>query len=91
MGSMGIGAAVRRTEDRRFLSGAGHYTDDINRPGELYAHLRRSDRPHARIVSIDTAAAAAMPGVAAIYTGADMQADEVGGLPCGWQVKNKDG
>ncbi len=91
MGSMGIGAAVRRKEDRRFLSGSGHYTDDINRPGELYAHLRRSDRPHARIVSIDTAAAAAMPGVAAIYTGADMQADEVGGLPCGWQVKNKDG
>jgi carbon-monoxide dehydrogenase large subunit len=91
MGSMGIGAAVRRKEDRRFLSGSGHYTDDINRPGEAYAYLRRSDRPHARIVSIDTSAAARMPGVAAIYTGADMQADEVGGLPCGWQVKNKDG
>jgi len=87
----GIGAAVRRKEDARFLSGSGHYTDDINRPGQLYASIRRSDRPHARIVAIDTAQAASMPGVAAIYTGADLQADNVGGLPCGWQVKNKDG
>ncbi len=91
MGSMGIGAAVRRKEDRRFLSGSGHYTDDIDRAGQLYAYLRRSDRPHARIVAIDTSAAAAMEGVAAVYTGADLQADNVGGLPCGWLVKNKDG
>ena len=91
MGFQGIGAAVRRKEDARFLSGSGHYTDDINRPGQLYASIRRADRPHARIVGIDTAAASAMPGVVAVYTGADLQADNVGGLPCGWQVKNKDG
>ncbi|HUA76332.1 MAG TPA: xanthine dehydrogenase family protein molybdopterin-binding subunit [Acetobacteraceae bacterium] len=91
MGFEGIGAAVRRKEDQRFLSGSGHYTDDINRHGQLYAYIRRSDRPHARIIAIDTKAAGAMPGVAAVYTGADMQADNVGGLPCGWQVKNKDG
>ncbi len=87
----GIGASVRRTEDQRFLSGRGNYTDDINRPGQLYAIIRRSDRPHARIVSIDTKAAAEMPGVVAVYTGTDLQADNVGGLPCGWLIKNKDG
>ena len=70
---------------------AGAYTDDINRPGQLYAIIRRSDRPHARIVSIDTAAAKTAPGVQAVYTGADMQADGIGGVPCGWQVHSKDG
>ena len=54
----GIGAAVRRKEDARFLSGRGNYTDDINRPGQLYAFIRRSDRPHAKIGRIDTGAAA---------------------------------
>src|SRR5579863_7484518 len=87
----GIGVSVRRKEDSRFLSGRGNYTDDINRPGQLYAYLRRSDRPHAKIGSIDTAAAAKMPGVVAVFTGADMTADGVGGLPCGWQIHNKDG
>jgi carbon-monoxide dehydrogenase large subunit len=91
MGYEGIGAAVRRKEDQRFLSGKGNYTDDINRPGQLYAYIKRSDRPHARIDRIDTKAAAAMPGVIAVYTGADMAADNVGGLPCGWQIHNKDG
>jgi carbon-monoxide dehydrogenase large subunit len=85
----GIGASVRRTEDLRFISGHGHYTDDINRPGQLYAFIRRSDRPHARIASIDTAAAKSAPGVVAVYTSADLAA--VGGLPCGWLIHNKDG
>ncbi|HET6196863.1 MAG TPA: xanthine dehydrogenase family protein molybdopterin-binding subunit, partial [Acetobacteraceae bacterium] len=87
----GIGAAVRRKEDVRFLSGHGNYTDDINRPGQLHAFIRRSDRPHAKINSVDTSAAAKAPGVVAVYTGADMAADNVGGLPCGWQIHNKDG
>ena len=91
MGFEGIGASVRRKEDHRFLSGRGNYTDDINRPGQLYAVIHRADRPHARIGGIDTAAAAAAPGVVAVYTGADMQADGVGGVPCGWQVHSKDG
>jgi carbon-monoxide dehydrogenase large subunit len=91
MGHQGIGASVRRTEDRRFLSGRGNYTDDINRPGQLYAYILRADRPHARIGGIDTAAAAKAPGVAAVFTGADMQAESIGGLPCGWQIHNKDG
>ncbi len=91
MGFEGIGASVKRKEDHRFLSGRGNYTDDMNRPGQLYAVLRRSDRPHARLLSVDTAAAAAAPGVVAIFTGADLDADGVGGVPCGWQIHNKDG
>jgi carbon-monoxide dehydrogenase large subunit len=91
MGHEGIGASMRRKEDHRFLSGRGHYVDDMNRPGQLYAALVRSDRPHARLVGVNAEAAKAMPGVVAVFTGADMQADGVGGLPCGWVVKNKDG
>ena len=91
MGFEGIGAAVRRKEDLRFLSGRGHYTDDINRPGQLYAVIRRADRPHARIRGIDLAQAKASPGVVAVFTGADLAAEGIGGLPCGWQIHNKDG
>ncbi|WP_137177810.1 xanthine dehydrogenase family protein molybdopterin-binding subunit [Roseomonas sp. AR75] len=85
----GIGASVRRKEDLRFLSGRGHYTDDINRPGQAHAYILRSPHAHAAINAIETAAAQAMPGVVAIFTGADLAA--IGGLPCGWQIHNKDG
>jgi len=85
----GIGASVRRKEDLRFLSGRGQYTDDINRPGQTHAYILRSPHAHAAIRGIDTAAAAAMPGVVAIFTGADMP--NIGGVPCGWQIHNKDG
>ena len=54
----GIGAAVKRREDFRFLTGQGRYTDDINRPGQTYAYILRSDQAHAKI-SVDTSAAAA--------------------------------
>ena len=87
----GIGVSVRRKEDVRFLSGRGNYTDDINRPNQLHAYIRRSDRPHATITGIDTAAAKKAPGVVAVFTGADMAADNIGDLPCGWQIHNKDG
>jgi carbon-monoxide dehydrogenase large subunit len=91
MGFQGIGASVRRREDLRFLSGKGNYTDDINRPGQLYAYIKRSDRPHAAIDGIDIAAAQAAPGVVKVFVGADMAAEGIGGLPCGWQIHNKDG
>ncbi len=91
MGADGIGVAVRRKEDVRFLTGRGTYTDDIARPGQTYAHILRSGQAHARIRSIDVSKAKAAPGVVAVFTGADMAADGVGGLPCGWLVKNKDG
>ena len=85
----GIGASVRRKEDLRFFSGRGHYVDDMNRPGQLHAVIKRSDRPHAKINSIDTSAALAAPGVVAVYTSTDLAA--IGGLPCGWQIHSKDG
>ena len=91
MSENGIGAAVRRKEDRRFITGSGRYTDDIDRPGQLYAHIVRSPLPHARIKAIDTAAASNMQGVVAVFTGRDMAADGVGGLPCGWGITGKNG
>ena len=89
MGDTGIGAAVRRTEDLRFVRGAGKYTDDMNLLGQAYAHILRSPHAHAKINSIDTSAAAEADGVVAVYTAQDMSA--LGGIPCGWQVHGKDG
>ena len=66
MSATGIGAAVRRKEDHRFITGKGHYTDDINRPGQAYAYFVRSPHAHATIKLIETKAASRMPGVAAI-------------------------
>src|SRR4051812_6785978 len=86
-----IGTPVRRREDYRFLTGQGTYTDDINRPGQIYAYILRSPHAHARITRIDTAAAASAPGVVAVFAGKDMAADEIGGLPCGWLINSKDG
>src|SRR5579859_4378688 len=63
----GIGAPVRRKEDRRFLTGNGRYVDDLHVHGQLYAHIVRSQHAHARIKSIDTKAALALPGVVAIF------------------------
>ena len=91
MSETGIGAAVRRKEDARFLTGHGHYVDDINRPGQLHAALVRAPVAHARILGIDTSAAAAEPGVVAVFTGKDMADDGVGPIPCGWQIHNRDG
>jgi aerobic carbon-monoxide dehydrogenase large subunit len=91
MNDTGIGASVRRKEDPRFLTGRGRYTDDIQRPGQLYAHFVRSPLAHARIGAIDGATAATAPGVVALYTGRDLTEAGVGGLPCGWQLHNRDG
>jgi carbon-monoxide dehydrogenase large subunit len=91
MPDTGIGASVRRKEDFRFLTGQGRFTDDINRPGQLHAWFVRSPHAHARIKRVDTAAAAKAPGVAAVFTGADMAADKVGSLPCGWTVTDRHG
>ncbi len=85
----GIGASNKRREDVRFLTGQGNYTDDINLNGQAFVHFLRADVAHATINGIDTSAAAAMPGVVRIFTGADFEA--VGGLPCGWQVTDRHG
>jgi len=67
-----IGARVRRGEDPRLLTGQGRFTDDCLAPGALHVAFRRSDHAHALISSIDTATAAELPGVFAIYTAADL-------------------
>jgi aerobic carbon-monoxide dehydrogenase large subunit len=67
----GIGKPVRRREDARFLTGAGKYADDMNLPGQAYAHMVRSPHAHARIAGIDVGPAAGAPGVLAVLTGRD--------------------
>ncbi len=91
MTATGIGAAVRRKEDQRFITGKGHYTDDINRPGQAYAYFVRSPHAHATIKSIDAKTASRMPGVVAIFTGADMAAAKISGHNCGRTVTGSDG
>ena len=91
MNDMGIGQPVKRREDIRFITGRGHYTDDIHQPGQVYAVFLRSPYPRARIVSVDAKAALAVPGVVGVFTGADLAADKIGDLPCGWLVKSADG
>ena len=80
MAKFGIGQAVRRVEDQRFLTGHGRYIDDINLPGQAYGALVLSPHAHARIRRIDTAKAKAAPGVLAVLTGADAVADKLGSL-----------
>jgi carbon-monoxide dehydrogenase large subunit len=91
MSGQGIGASVARSEDRRFLMGKGRYTDDFHLPWQSWAVFVRSPHAHAAIRSIDAANALASPGVLAVLTGEDVAADGLGGIPCGWQIKNKDG
>ncbi|GGB25361.1 carbon monoxide dehydrogenase [Tistrella bauzanensis] len=91
MTEQSMGKPVRRTEDRRFLTGRGRYTDDIQLARQTYAYIIRSPHAHADIAGIDASAALARPGVIAVFTGKDMAADGVGGLPCGWAVHSKDG
>ena len=86
-----IGARVERKEDYRFLTGAGQYTDDIVLPGQTYATFVRSPHAHAKIKSIKKDKALKAPGVLAVYTGEDLAAAKVGGLPCGWLIMSTDG
>lgn len=85
----GIGAATKRREDVRFLTGRGRYTDDINLHNQTYAYFLRSEVAHGRITSLDTAAAQDMPGVVRVFTGKDFEG--VGGIPCGWQITDRFG
>jgi carbon-monoxide dehydrogenase large subunit len=77
----GIGEVPRRREDRRLLTGAGRYGDDVNVPGQAFAMLARSSHAHAVIRHIDTQAARACPGVLAVLTAADYLADGLRPMP----------
>jgi carbon-monoxide dehydrogenase large subunit len=88
---MMIGAPVRRVEDARFLTGSGRFLGDIRFVGELHGVFVRSPHAHAKILKIDTQAAATSPGVAAIYTGADMAADNIAPMKPMWAITAPDG
>lgn len=81
MSERGIGAHLRRLEDARLLTGRGCYSDDFTLPDQARSVVLRSPHSHARIVSIDTAPAARMPGVLLILTGADVIADKLRPIP----------
>ncbi|NKC12642.1 MAG: molybdopterin-dependent oxidoreductase [Gammaproteobacteria bacterium] len=91
MSETGIGAAVRRVEDQRFITGAGRYVDDLKIHGQLHAAFVRSPHAHADITRVDTSAAAASAGVKAVLAGADVAADGIGGMPVGWGITQPDG
>ena len=86
-----VGTPVKRKEDFRFITGNGRYTDDLAKPGQTWAMFVRSPHAHAKIRAIDTKPALAIPGVLAVLTGADLAADGVKGLICGWMIHSKDG
>src|SRR6202162_1909178 len=77
----GAGQPVKRLEDQRLLTGKGQFIDDKPEDGALWLHVLRSPHAHAKIPSINTKPASGMPGVAAVYTGADLIADDIGTLP----------
>ena len=91
MGKFGLGQPVRRTEDARLLTGRGRYTGDISIPGQVHAAFVRSPVAHADIRAIDLDAAAAAPGVVAVYTAADLEAAGIADLPCQVEVKDRAG
>ena len=91
MGVEGVGASVVRKEDKRFITGKGRYVDDVKLVGMTHAQFVRSPHAHAKVKSIDTSAAAKMPGVLAVLNGKQLVDDKVGNLICGWAITSKDG
>lgn len=91
MGIEGIGARVLRKEDKRFITGAGRYTDDHKVAGMHYAAFVRSPHAYAKIKKINIKAASAMSGVAGIFNGKELTGDGIGNIICGWMVHSKDG
>ncbi|BBK42199.1 carbon monoxide dehydrogenase [Allostella vacuolata] len=85
MGQNAFGQPVRRKEDQSLLTGRGRFVDDHRPDGLAHAWMVRSPHAHARILSIDTAEAAASEGVLAVLTGADLAADGIGGIPCTYE------
>lgn len=91
MEKFGIGQAVTRVEDQRLTRGEGCYIEDINLEGQTWAAFVRSPHANARILEIDCESAREMPGVLAVYTAEDLEADGIGHVPCGADAPNIDG
>ncbi|MBS1696496.1 MAG: xanthine dehydrogenase family protein molybdopterin-binding subunit [Actinobacteria bacterium] len=80
-----VGKPRRRKEDEHLITGRTRWTDNLVLPGMQYLAILRSPVAHARITAIDTAQARTMPGVVAVFTGADLAAEQ-GSLPCAWPI-----
>jgi len=91
MGSIRFGRSQTRIEDQRFLTGAGRFLADLEFVGQLHAAFLRSPHAHARLQGIESAAAALLPGVRAIYTGTDYRASGCEPIPCVIPLANIDG
>ncbi len=91
MTKFALGQSVTRIEDAALVRGAGRYADDVEIAGAAHASIVRSPHAHAKIIGIDTGAAAKAPGVLAILTGADVASDRLGYIPCLVPVTNLDG
>ena len=87
----GAGQPVKRLEDQRLLTGKGQFIDDKPEDGALWLHVLRSPHAHAKIKSIDIKVASGMPGVEAVFTGADLIKDDIGTLPTLAIFKRPDG
>ena len=87
----GIGAPLRRLEDRRFLLGQGRFVADLFEPDALHCVFLRSVHAHARIRRIDTLAVGTMPGVVAALMGGDMAADGIKPMRPLWIIRSHDG
>src|SRR4051812_30325740 len=81
-----LGTRMLRKEDARLLTGEARFVDDLDVPGALHLALVRSPYAHARIKAIDAAAAKAMPGVTAVFTGPELREQWGGPMPCAWPV-----
>ena len=77
----GMGHSMKRREDPRFIRGQGEYIEDVTLPGMVWMDIVRSPYAHAKIKSIDTSAALAMPGVLAVITGKDLEAAKLHWMP----------
>ena len=87
----GIGAPVKRKEDKRFTTGKGKYTDDVRTENQAYAAFVRSPHAHAKVKGINSKAALAMDGVIDVLDGAGLTGDGIGNIICGWAITSKDG
>jgi len=86
-----IGSKVERKEDKKFLTGKGRYTADINFTHQTYAYFVRSPHARAKINKVDISKASNAPGVVKILTGDDIAREKIGGLIAGWKIVSQDG
>lgn len=88
---MAFGKSIKRIEDQRLLTGTGQFTDDLLLPGQAHAVVLRSPHAHARLMSVDTSTAMAMPGVLTVLTAKEVKVDGLGRLTCDIGIPNRDG